>query len=215
MKSYLYQDAVWMVMEYCDAGTLKQLLVMELSETQIAYIIQQILKGIEYIHSIKKIHRDIKSANILLSMNGDIKLADFGLCVEGFDDGNSGMAGSKYWMAPEMTKRQLYNSKVDIWSLGALLVECMEGAPPYSQHKPLKALFLAATQGAPPLKRPGKWSEQLKEFLSDCFVKDPSKRPGAKELLNHNFIAKACERKDLVNSLKLVFMMRVYEGLYS
>jgi len=202
-------------MEYCDAGTLKQLLVMELGENQIAHIIQQVLNGLQYLHSIKKIHRDIKSANILLSMNGDVKLADFGLCVEGFEEGNSGMAGSKYWMAPEMSKRQLYNCKVDIWSLGALLVECMEGSPPYSQFKPLKALFLSATQGAPPLKRPGKWSDSLKDFLSLCFTKDPSKRPNSNELLEHDFISKSCERKELVNSLKLVFMMRVYEGLYS
>jgi len=212
ITSYLDKKRIWMVMEYCDAGTLKQLLVIEMSEGQIANVLKQVLKGLSYLHSLNRIHRDIKSANILLNMNGDVKVADLGLCIEG-EGAQSGMAGSKYWMAPEMIKRQPYNTNVDVWSTGALAMEMAEGNPPYHLYKPLKAIFLTATKGAAPLKKPEKWSDVFKNFLRQCFVIDPGQRPSANELLSHPLINKSCDARDLIKALKLVFLMRVTQGL--
>jgi p21-activated kinase 1 len=210
--SYLWENKIWMVMEYCDAGTLKQLLVIEMNEGQIANVLKQVLTGLEYLHSFHRIHRDIKSANILLNMNGDVKVADLGLCIEGEGE-QSGMAGSKYWMAPEMIKRMPYNSKVDIWSVGCVGVEMAEGNPPNSQYKPLKALFFTATKGAPELRRKEKWTTGFRDFLKLCFKSDPAERPTATDLLKDEFLSKACESKELVKALKLVFLMRVTAGL--
>jgi len=212
IASYLYNNKIWMVMEYCDAGTLKQLLVIELNEEHIANIMKQVLSGLSYLHGLKRIHRDIKSSNILLNMNGDVKVADLGLCIEGEGE-QSGMAGSKYWMAPEMIRRHPYNSKVDIWSCGALGVEMAEGYPPYHAYKPLKALYLTATRGAPALKRPDKWTSTFKDFLGQCFKQDPTTRPTGEQLLEHEFLKVACEQRELMKALNLVFLMRVTAGL--
>jgi len=108
---HFFKERIWIVMEYCDGGTLSQLLELTLSESEIANVLNQVLNGVAYLHSLHRIHRDIKSSNILLNMNGEVKVADLGLCIEG-DGEQSGIAGSKYWMAPEMIQRQRYTSKV-------------------------------------------------------------------------------------------------------
>lgn len=136
------------------------------------------------------------------------------------------MAGSKYWMvnlivfyktnrqkAPEMVKRIAYNTKVDIWSIGALCMEMAEGSPPYYSCKPLKALFLTATIGAPSLKKPDRWSDSFKDFLKECFQMDPLVRPSAEDLLKHAFFNRVCEKSEIIKALKLVFLMRVTAGL--
>jgi len=211
INAFLWKNQIWVVMEYCDAGTLKQLLEIELNEQHISVVVKQVLFGMNYLHQMHRIHRDIKSANILLNANGDVKVADLGLMVEG--DHVSGMAGSKYWTAPEMIKRHPYDTKVDIWSIGALCMEMAEGKPPYSNYKPLKALFYVATKGAPSLKKQDKWSDTFKDFLSQCFIMDPAKRPSAEELLKHPFVESVTSRSELRKALKLVFLIRITTGI--
>jgi len=211
VKAYLYNGVIWISMEYCDAGTLKQLLQVELDERQISFVIKQVIQGVAYLHKGHRIHRDIKSSNILLNMNGEVKLADLGLCIEGEGE-QSGMAGSKYWMAPEMIKRQPYTSKVDIWSIGAVCMEMAEGSPPYGAYKPLKALFLTATKGAPLLRNSEKWSTEFQDFLNQCFQVNPAERADTTDLQAHSFLKKSCEKKEIVKVLKLVFLMRVTAG---
>jgi len=117
------------------------------------------------------------------------------------------MAGSKYWMPPEMIKRENYNAKVDIWSLGCLCFEMLQGFPPYNDFKPIKAMFRIATVGAPVLKQPDKWSSQLKDLLfTKMFIMNPELRAGAPEILEHPFLYKACKREKLVQAIEIVFL---------
>eukprot|EP01117_Protostelium_nocturnum_P004140 TRINITY_DN1543_c0_g1_i1.p1 TRINITY_DN1543_c0_g1~~TRINITY_DN1543_c0_g1_i1.p1 ORF type:complete len:494 (-),score=132.98 TRINITY_DN1543_c0_g1_i1:257-1738(-) len=210
-ETFVWDEKVWIVMDYCDAGTLNELLVVDLNEIQIACIVSQVLEGLNYLHKLRRIHRDIKSHNILLNMNGDVKVADLGLCIEA--DESTSMAGSKYWIAPEVITGR-YNNKCDIWSTGALVVEMAEGSAPYSKHKALKAMFLTATRGAPALQRPEKWSENFKDFLRLCFTVEADRRPSAEVLLTHPFLKGASSnRAELVKTMKLVFLLRVTTGI--
>jgi len=117
------------------------------------------------------------------------------------------MAGSKYWMPPEMIKRETYNFKADIWSLGCLCFEMLQGFPPYNDFKPVKAMFRTATVGAPALKQPDKWSPVLKDLMfSKMFLMNPDERAGGPELLEHQFLQKACKREKLVQAIEIVFL---------
>eukprot|EP01119_Soliformovum_irregulare_P001326 TRINITY_DN11051_c0_g1_i1.p1 TRINITY_DN11051_c0_g1~~TRINITY_DN11051_c0_g1_i1.p1 ORF type:complete len:516 (+),score=102.31 TRINITY_DN11051_c0_g1_i1:159-1706(+) len=212
LQAYLFDAKVWIAMEYCDADSVQQLLSVGLDEKQMRYILRESLKGLAFLHSHNRIHRDIKSANILLTRTGDVKLGDLGLCVEGEGE-QIGMAGSKYWMAPEMIQRKTYTDRVDIWSIGALCYEMMDKKPPYYGHKPLKVLFYTATRGAPPNKFPAKWSVELRQFLKRCFTMRRSLRPSSVQLLEDPFLKGPGERKDLVRALELVTLMSVSVGL--
>eukprot|EP01103_Thecamoeba_quadrilineata_P005776 TRINITY_DN15533_c0_g1_i1.p1 TRINITY_DN15533_c0_g1~~TRINITY_DN15533_c0_g1_i1.p1 ORF type:complete len:547 (+),score=87.61 TRINITY_DN15533_c0_g1_i1:33-1673(+) len=208
VHSYLFCNKVWIVMEYCDGGTLFQLLSqMKLCEGQMALICRQILMGLQYLHNLNRVHRDIKSENILFNVNGLVKLADLGLCANLAEEGKTqSLAGSRYWMAPEMIKRHPYDVKVDIWSFGAVCIEMCDGTPPYYKHRSTKALFLTATRGAPQIKHPENYSESLHLFLRHCLQMEPHLRPNAADLLNHPFLLRVCSTKKLQESIRLVFL---------
>lgn len=209
LRSYLFKDRVWMVMEYCDGGSLQSLIAgVDLNEGQIANVLRKVLCGLDYLHKQNRIHRDIKADNILLNINGAVKVADLGLCAElkDGDDSHAGMVGSRYWMAPEVIKRERYNSKVDIWSLGAVAMEMAQQHPPYHGQPSLRVLFHLATKGAPPLKQPKKWSPEFQDFLAQCFIMDPDQRPSAEQLLEHPFIAKASPNSKLEQAISIVFL---------
>jgi len=169
-----------------------------LTEPQIAYITVEVLKALSYLHSLHRIHRDIKTDNILIGENGEIKLADFGFAVQLTEQKNKRktVIGTPYWMAPEIIQNSEYGDEVDIWSLGIMLMEMAEGEPPYMKHPQGKALYLISTQGAPPLKKPKQWSENFKHFLSLCLVKDSHQRVDAIELLQHAFLQAACPQSE-------------------
>lgn len=206
LRSYLWKDKAWLITEYCDAGTLGKLIASkDLSEGVIAAILKQILSGLSYLHSRNRIHRDIKSENILLDLNGNVKLADLGLCAD-VDRKRRSVAGTRYWMAPEMIRHLPYGCKVDIWSTGATLMEMAEKNPPYYSYKLPKANFLTATQGAPPLKKPKKWSPEFRDLLSRCFEMDPTERPSADDLLQHPLIRKASSTNKLSQMIAAVFV---------
>jgi len=209
IESYYWNDHIWVIMEYCDGGTLNRMISeVELQESQIAYLFKDLLKALTYLHALNIVHRDIKSDNILLNLDGEVKLADLGLCAEiKKGEEKKTMAGSKYWMPPEMIKRDTYNVKADIWSLGCLGFEMVQGFPPYCDYKPVKAMFRIATVGAPTLKQPDKWSQPLKDFLfTKIFLMNPEQRGTAAELLEHPFIQKACKREKLVQAIEIVFL---------
>ena len=158
------------------------------------------MKAIELLHSLNRIHRDIKSDNILLSSDGEIKLADFGYCAQLTHRGDkrNSLVGTPYWMAPEVVRGQEYGFPVDIWSLGIACIEMADGEPPFVDVPPMRALFLIATSGRPNLKDPSNWSCCFQDFMSQCFEMDPTKRYTAKRLLLHPFLRMACPLSNFV-----------------
>eukprot|EP01102_Stenamoeba_stenopodia_P008981 TRINITY_DN2631_c0_g1_i1.p1 TRINITY_DN2631_c0_g1~~TRINITY_DN2631_c0_g1_i1.p1 ORF type:complete len:494 (+),score=101.39 TRINITY_DN2631_c0_g1_i1:284-1765(+) len=204
LDGYLVDDQLWVVLEFMGGGSLtgvlEQFPQLVMTEPQIAYVCTESLKSLSYIHSLHRLHRDIKSDNILLGDNGEVKLADFGfatqLTIKQFR--RNTVIGTPYWMAPELIEGHDYGHKVDIWSLGIMVREMLEGEPPYMDLPSAKALFLIITKGLPPLKKEHKYSEHLKDFLRGCLAKDPADRSDAMQLLMHPFLTMACTAKDFV-----------------
>jgi len=198
--TYLKDEQLWVAMEYMDGGALTEMIsICQISEAQIACICKEMLKALVAIHDGNRIHRDIKSDNVLINLKGDIKLADFGYCAQLTEDitKRTSVVGTPYWMAPELIKGMEYGVGVDVWSLGIAAIEMAEGDPPYLDFPPLRALFLIATHGAPSLKEPGQWSSVFKDFLGRCLEVDTAKRATTHELLEHPFLKLACPTRTL------------------
>lgn len=189
--SYLVdENQLWVIMEYMQFGPLTDLVTaLILREGQIAVIIRETLKAIEFLHSNRIIHRDIKSDNILLGQDGQVKVIDFGFCAQlnHSDEKRRTFAGSPYWLSPEIITRKAYDTKTDIWSLGILIIEMLEGAPPYLNEAPLKAIYLIASRGKPEIDYE-RLSPQLANFLDKCLNIEPEARATATELLQHPFL---------------------------
>ncbi|XP_039290366.1 serine/threonine-protein kinase hippo-like isoform X2 [Nilaparvata lugens] len=195
-------DQLWLVMEYCGAGSVTDLVKstkgQSLKEEWIAYICREILRGLAYLHSNKVIHRDIKGQNVLLTDNAEVKLVDFGVSAQ--LDRTIGrrntFIGTPYWMAPEViacdeNPDATYDNRSDLWSLGITALEMAEGKPPYGDIHPMRAIFMIPTKPPPSFREPDQWSPEFIDFVSRCLVKNPEERATATEMLRHEFIGNA------------------------
>ncbi|XP_077596132.1 misshapen-like kinase 1 isoform X3 [Stigmatopora nigra] len=193
-----HDDQLWLVMEFCGAGSVTDLVKntkgSSLKEDWIAYICREILRGLSHLHTHKVIHRDIKGQNVLLTENAEVKLVDFGVSAQ--LDRTVGrrntFIGTPYWMAPEViacdeNPDSTYDYRSDIWSLGITAIEMAEGAPPLCDMHPMRALFLIPRNPPPKLKSK-KWSKKFIDFIEACLVKTYPSRPSTEQLLKHSFI---------------------------
>ncbi|KAM9553070.1 TRAF2 and NCK-interacting protein kinase-like isoform 16-T16 [Salvelinus alpinus] len=205
-------DQLWLVMEFCGAGSVTDLIKNtkgnSLKEEWTAYICREILRGLTHLHQHKVIHRDIKGQNVLLTENAEVKLVDFGVSAQ--LDRTVGrrntFIGTPYWMAPEViacdeNPEATYDFKSDLWSLGITAIEMAEGAPPLCDMHPMRALFLIPRNPAPRLKSK-KWSKKFQSFIESCLVKSHGQRPNTEQLLKHPFIRELPNERQIRIQLK-------------
>ncbi|KAG7487378.1 hypothetical protein MATL_G00022610 [Megalops atlanticus] len=205
-------DQLWLVMEFCGAGSVTDLIKNtkgnSLKEEWTAYICREILRGLTHLHQHKVIHRDIKGQNVLLTENAEVKLVDFGVSAQ--LDRTVGrrntFIGTPYWMAPEViacdeNPDATYDFKSDLWSLGITAIEMAEGAPPLCDMHPMRALFLIPRNPAPRLKSK-KWSKKFQSFIDSCLVKSHTQRPSTEQLLKHPFIRDQTNERQVRIQLK-------------
>lgn len=200
------EDHLWILMELMDGGSLTNIATFcDCQEPHIAYFAREILIALDYMHKQNKIHRDIKTDNVLLTSDGVVKLADFGYTAQLGDKNEcrKSIVGTPYWMAPELIKALPYSFGVDVWSLGILCRELAEGEPPYVEVPPMRALFLIVSQGIPEISNKSQRSPQFLDFLQLCLDPIPENRPSCESLLSHPFLQMACGVQYIPPLLKL------------
>uniref|UniRef100_A0A3Q3IT60 non-specific serine/threonine protein kinase n=1 Tax=Monopterus albus TaxID=43700 RepID=A0A3Q3IT60_MONAL len=200
-KSALVEEELWVIMEYLQGGALTNIVsVTRLSEEQIATVCEAVLQALAYLHSQGVIHRDIKSDSILLTLDGRVKLSDFGFCAQISKDipKRKSLVGTPYWMAPEVISKSPYGTEVDVWSMGIMVVEMVDGEPPYFSETPVAAMKRLRDEPAPTVRNVNQISPVLKDFLDRMLTRDPLERASATDLLEHSFLLQSSSPQCLV-----------------
>ena len=195
--SYLHgSNELWIVMELCETGSFMDIIetlapIRGLYEAEIRVATAQALAGLAYLHSVRKIHRDIKAANLLLTTTGHTKLADFGVSGQLTDtmSKRNTVIGTPYWMAPEIILEEGHDVKADVWSLGITVIELADGQPPLFDLVPMRAIFVIPTKEPPTVQDPSVWSDEMSDCIAEALVKEPGDRPTAAELAQHDWLA--------------------------
>ncbi|XP_073847033.1 sterile20-like kinase isoform X2 [Musca autumnalis] len=219
-EAFFVELKLWMLIEYCDGGALDSIMVeleKPLNEPQIAYVCKHMTEGLDFLHKNKVIHRDLKAGNVLLTMEGGVKLADFGVSAKNKHtlQKHDTFIGTPYWMAPELVlcetfRDNPYDQKVDIWSLGITLIELAQMEPPNSEMSPMRVLLKIQKSDPPRLDQPSRWSKEFNDFLKNALVKDPNQRPSTDTLLQHSFINRELDAKP-IKDLLLEYRAEVVE----
>uniref|UniRef100_A0A7N6AG24 non-specific serine/threonine protein kinase n=1 Tax=Anabas testudineus TaxID=64144 RepID=A0A7N6AG24_ANATE len=207
LDAFFHDNKLWIMIEFCPGGAVDATMLeldRGLTEPQIKVVCRQMLEALNYLHSMKIIHRDLKAGNILLMLDGDIKLADFGVSAKNTKtlQRRDSFIGTPYWMAPEVVmcetmKDAPYDYKADIWSLGITLIELAQIEPPHHELNPMRVLLKIAKSEPPTLEQPHKWSQEFKDFLRKALDKNPETRPTAAQLLEHPFVSSVTSNRPL------------------
>ncbi|XP_007530538.1 STE20-like serine/threonine-protein kinase isoform X1 [Erinaceus europaeus] len=198
LDAFYYENNLWILIEFCAGGAVDAVMLeleRPLTESQIQVVCKQTLEALNYLHDNKIIHRDLKAGNILFTLDGDIKLADFGVSAKNTRtiQRRDSFIGTPYWMAPEVvmcetSKDRPYDYKADVWSLGITLIEMAEIEPPHHELNPMRVLLKIAKSEPPTLAQPSKWSSNFKDFLKKCLEKNVDSRWNTSQLLQHPFV---------------------------
>ncbi|XP_063385079.1 serine/threonine-protein kinase PAK mbt [Cydia fagiglandana] len=192
--SYLVGDELWVVMEYMAGGALTDVVTRaRMDPEQIATVTKQCLKALAFLHGQGVIHRDIKSDSILLTADGRVKLSDFGFCAQVSQElpKRKSLVGTPYWMSPEVISRLPYGPEVDVWSLGIMMVEMVDGEPPFFNEPPLQAMRRIRDMPPPRPRGAARCPADLLGFIESALVRDPAQRLAAARLLQHPFLRRA------------------------
>uniref|UniRef100_A0AAQ4QZ03 non-specific serine/threonine protein kinase n=1 Tax=Gasterosteus aculeatus aculeatus TaxID=481459 RepID=A0AAQ4QZ03_GASAC len=207
LDAFYHDNNLWIMIEFCPGGAVDAIMLeldRGLTEPQIKVVCRQMLEALDYLHSMKIIHRDLKAGNILLMLDGDIKLADFGVSAKNTKtlQRRDSFIGTPYWMAPEVVmcetmKDAPYDYKADIWSLGITLIELAQIEPPHHELNPMRVLLKIAKAEPPTLEQPHKWSKDFKDFLKKALDKNPETRPTIAQLMEHPFVKSVTSNRPL------------------
>ncbi|XP_078284844.1 STE20-like serine/threonine-protein kinase [Rhinoraja longicauda] len=224
LDSFYYDNSLWILTEFCAGGAIDAIMLeleRGLTEPQIRVICRQMLEALDYLHTNQIIHRDLKAGNVLLTLEGDIKLADFGVSANNTQTNQrrTSFIGTPYWMAPEVircetTKDAPYDHKADIWSLGITLLELAEMEPPHHELNPMRVLLKITKAPPPTLALPSQWSLNFKDFLRKALEKNADVRWCVKQLLQHPFVASVSSNKpirELIAEAKAEVMEEIEE----
>lgn len=207
LDAFYYESKLWILIEFCAGGAVDAVMLeleRPLTEPQIRVVCRQTLQALVYLHENKIIHRDLKAGNILLTLDGDVKLADFGVSAKNTKtlQRRDSFIGTPYWMAPEVvmcetSKDRPYDYKADIWSLGVTLIEMAQVEPPNHEMNPMRVLLKIAKADPPTLMQPSRWSPEFSDFLKRCLDKNIDNRWSAMQLLQHSFVSSVADSRPL------------------
>ncbi|NXF00659.1 SLK kinase, partial [Smithornis capensis] len=224
LDAFYYENNLWILIEFCAGGAVDAVMLeleRPLTEPQIKVVCRQTLEALNYLHENKIIHRDLKAGNILFTLDGDIKLADFGVSAKNTRtiQRRDSFIGTPYWMAPEVvmcetSKDRPYDYKADIWSLGITLIEMAQIEPPHHELNPMRVLLKIAKSDPPTLAQPSKWSPDFKDFLKKCLEKNVDARWSATQLLQHPFVTATSNKpiRELIAEAKAEVTEEVEDG---